>query len=174
MPGRKFCYVTSHCGDAPLETQVRNFFQNNLLWVIPSAIFVILAGILTLLSYFPQLVLSTSSTVRAHDAMGTIFNLTNNGFPVFGVEQICHLNITRPNGSPIISGLGIEMAPLGYLGHGKTKSLNCHHTAAGFNTESEMVIEIRYRPLYWPFRLSEDFPLQAERTDDGTWVWKEK
>jgi uncharacterized protein with PQ loop repeat len=173
MPGRKFCYLDSHCGDAPLETRVRNFFQNNLIWTVSVAIIVFLGGILTLFSYLPQLSLSEARTVRSHDAMGTIFNLTNNGLPVFGVEQICRMTITRPNGSPLIfGGGGIEMTPLGYLGHGKTKSLNCHHAAVGFNMDTDLIIEIRYRPLYLPWKLSDRFPLRAEKADDGTWVWK--
>ena len=173
MPGRRFCYIASHCGGAPLETRTRNFFQNNLFWIIPSAIVACLSGILTLLSYFPQLVISESRTVRSHDPMGTIFNLTNNGLPVFGVEQICRMTLSWPNGSPFIAGGGgIEMAPLGYLGHGKTKSLNCHHSVVGFNGAAAMVIEIKYRPIYWPFKFSERFSLQAEKADDGTWVWK--
>jgi hypothetical protein len=83
------------------------------------------------------------------------------------------MSITRPNGTPLITGGGgIEMAPLGYLGHGRTKSLNCHHSAVGFNTDTTMIIEIRYRTFYWPAKLSERFRFQAEKADDGTWAWK--
>ena len=102
MPDRRFCYINSHCGTAPLETRTRNFFQNNLFWIIPGAIVAVLGGILTLLSYVPQLDVSDAHTVRSRDPMGTIFNLTNNGLPVFGVEQICRMSIVRPNGMPLI------------------------------------------------------------------------
>lgn len=175
MPDRRFCYINSHCGTAPLETRTRNFFQNNLFWIIPGAIVAVLGGILTLLSYVPQLDVSDAHTVRSRDPMGTIFNLTNNGLPVFGVEQICRMSIVRPNGMPLITGGGgIEMAPLGYLVHGQTKSLNCHHSAVGFNMDTTLIIEIRYRPFYLPWKLSERFPFQAEKADDGTWAWKKQ
>ena len=100
---------------------------------------------------------------------------SNNGLlPVYGVEQTCIVNITAANGRPIVSGLSLGMRPLGDLGPGDTKSLNCQHAASGFNAQTSMNIAIQYRPLFWFKQLTKTFPLEAEKADDGTWVWKAK
>jgi hypothetical protein len=136
-------------------------------------ILAILTAFSTVQSFFTRLNISQNGTVRSHDAMGTVFNLTNNGIlPVFDVEPICHVDITSARGQPILSNLGIGMRPLGYLGSGETKSLECHHAASNFDTDTSMTIVINYRTLLWFWTGTKMFPVKAEKTDDGTWVWK--
>jgi hypothetical protein len=64
------------------------------------------------------------------------------------------------------------MQNLGSIGMWETKSLNCQHAASRFNAQTTLTIAIKYRPLLWFGKLTKEFPLQAERADDGTWVWK--
>jgi len=140
---------------------------------VPGILFAILSGMLTLLTYFPRLTIADNGTVRSRDPMGTVFNLTNGGvLPVFDVEQGCAVDITDENGRPRIRGLNVWMRPLGYLGPGDTKSLNCQHVASGFNSPTSMTVRIRYRPLFWFRKFTKAFPLEAEKKDDGSWVWK--
>src|SRR5271168_239617 len=86
MPGRRFCYVASHCGDAPLEAKVRNFFQNNLLWIVLVGIFTLVVAIPTLYGYLTRISVEPYSTVRSHEPLGTVFNLKNNG--IFDLHDV--------------------------------------------------------------------------------------
>jgi hypothetical protein len=150
-------------------------------WIKTSIVsmFTLLAGVPAFFSYFPQLALSQDGTVRERDAMGTVFNLTNNGpLPIFGVGQTCAVYIMGKNDRPMISGLRLTFKPLGYLGpFGGVKSLNCHHTVANMTdwvAHTSLTITIRYRPLFPPWEHSKEFPLEAEKADNGTWVWNSR
>jgi hypothetical protein len=62
-----------------------------LIWT--GVIFLIFTGVPALLSYFPSLSVLPASTVRSHDPMGTVFNLTNNGLlAVHDVDQSCGID----------------------------------------------------------------------------------
>jgi hypothetical protein len=137
-----------------------------------STIGVVLTIITAILTFSPHLTIAQNGTIRSHDAMGTVFNLPNDGLPIYDVEQICGVDITADNGRPIISGVGLGMQKLGSIGMCETKSLACQHAASRFNAQTSLTIVIKYRPLLWFGKLTKEFPLQAEKTDDGTWVWK--
>lgn len=131
-------------------------------------IFAILSGVLTLRYYSTRLALTPSDTARPNDPMGTIFSLTNGGmFPVYDVEQTCVVDI-----KPMLPGIGIRMRPLGTIGAGDTKTLNCQHGASNFDRQTSMTIAIEYRPLLWPWKITKPFPLESEMKPDGTWYWK--
>jgi hypothetical protein len=139
-------------------------------------IFLIFTAIPVGLSYFPHLSVTKSGTVRSRDAMGTIFDVTNNGIlPLYDVDQGCGFDQVKYAGGEIS---GISMTPfeykLGTLAPGDTKSLNCEKTLALGGTQFDIAIEITYRPLLWPWRITKSFPFEAEKADDGTWVWKQK
>jgi hypothetical protein len=138
-------------------------------------ILAILTAFSTVQSFFPHLTISENGTVRSHDPMGTIFNLTNNGIlPVREVDQVCGIDRIRFQGGED-TGFGLQPQGhlLGYLARGATKSLNCEHAIAMQGTsEAKISIEIIYKPILWPTKLSKYFQLEAEKADDGTWLWK--
>jgi hypothetical protein len=75
------------------------------------------------------------------------------------------------NGQNLMSDLSIVSPPLGYLGAGDTKSFTC----PGFrslNVGTKMIMSITYRPLLWFRKVTKRFLLQAEKADDGAWIWK--
>jgi hypothetical protein len=138
-------------------------------WTVFTVVFVILGAVLTL-QYFSsaRLTLAPVDTARPNDPMGTVFSVTNGGmFPVYDVEQTCVVDI-----KPSLPGIGIRMRPLGTIGAGDTKTLNCQHAASGFNRQTSMTIAIEYRPLFWPWKITKPFPLESEMKPDGTWYWK--
>jgi hypothetical protein len=158
-----------HPKPAVAERKSRWLSGAKLTWSLVGGVVTIITAILT---FLPHLTISQNGTVRSHDAMGTIFNLTNDALPIYDVEQICGVDITADNGRPIVSGVGLGMKNLGNLGMWETKSLDCQHSASRFNAQTSLTIVIKYRPLLWFGKLSMEFPLQAEKADDGTWVWK--
>jgi hypothetical protein len=133
-----------------------------------STIGVVLTIITAILTFSPHLTIAQNGTVRPHDAMGTIFNLTNDGLPIFGVEQICSIN-----NAGRLSDVDLGWPNLlGNIGIWDTKSLNCEHALVGVNAPTSLTIEIKYRPLLWFWKITKSFPLQSEQAEDGTWVWK--
>jgi hypothetical protein len=138
------------------------------IWSVTLGVLAILGGVLTLQYYSTRLTLAPTDTARPQDPMGTTFSLTNNGmFPVYGVEQTCVVHI-----KPVLPNFGIRMQPLGKIGAGDTKTLNCQHAASNFNRQTAMTIAIEYRPMLWPGRITKQFPLEAEMKPDGTWYWR--
>jgi hypothetical protein len=146
-----------------------------LVWFVTLGILAILGGLATFLSFLPHLTISENGTIRSHDPMGTVFNLTNNGIlPVREVDQVCGIDRIRFQGGED-SGFGIQPKEhlLGYLAPGATKSLNCEQAIAMQGTSVARIgIKIVYQPILWPTKLSKYFQLEAEKADDGTWVWK--
>ena len=137
-------------------------------WTVTVAIITVLGGVSALLTFLPHLTLSQNGTVRPHDPMGTVFNLTNEGLPIYDVEQICSIN-----NAGRFSDIGLGWPNLlGNLSIWQTKSLNCEHALEGVNAPTSLTIEIKYRPLLWFKKITKPFPLQAEKADDGTWIWK--
>jgi hypothetical protein len=159
-----------HAKQVIAERKTRWWSGARLVWTVIA--FLVFTAIPALLTYFPRLTVAQAGTIRPHDAMGTVFNVTNGPLPIYDVEQTCIADITAADGRPIVSGLGIGMQPLGDIGAGDTKSLNCQHAASRFNAQTSLTIAIKYRPLLWFWKITKAFPLQAEKADDGTWVWK--
>jgi hypothetical protein len=177
MPGRKFCYLASHCGDAPLESRAQNFFQNNPIWKVVVFIVTLVFGIPALYSYSTRLSVVPFSTVRPHEPMGTIFNVTNDGiFDLHNMTQECDLIMVKGrDGNEIGNTITAPMDySLGDLPAGTTKSLSCEKIVKGLIGEASIVIAINYSsPLRHQPR-TKRFPFQSEQADDGTWVWKAK
>lgn len=146
-------------------------------WTVVVGIITVLGGVSAVLSFFPRLTIPENGTVRSHDPMGTVFNLTNNGIlPVTEVDHVCGIDRIQFQGG-VASGFGLQPKEhlLGYIAPGATKSLNCEHAIAmQGNSEAKISIEIIYKPILWPTKLSKSFRLEAEKADDGTWVWKAK
>jgi hypothetical protein len=139
----------------------------------------VVVAIPTLYSYATRITVTPGQSIRSHEPMGTIFNVTNNGvFTVYRVTHACRLDrvdrsLTDPYG---ISGPEIHYTfSLGDLPPGATKSLSCENVVAGARGYAAITIIIFY--ARWPMthhELSESFSFKSVRADDGTWVWKAK
>lgn len=157
-----------------VEQKARWWSRAKLIWTV--VIFLLFTGMPALLSYFPHLAVYPTSSVSPHEALGTVFNLTNNGLlPVYEVVHTCQVETSDGAGGGIKGGIGITHGDpkLGNLEAGMTKSLSCERTVRGAVTAS-MTIWITYRSLLWPLKITKFFQFEAEKADDGTWVWKAK
>jgi len=145
----------------------------NRLWSVIVVMITLIGGIFAGLSYFPRLEVSPGNSVSSHEALGTIFNLTNNGLlTVLDVVHNCQVEAGDGAGGGLKGILlGRGDGKLGNLEAGMTKSLSCERTAGGAVTAS-MTIWITYRSVLWPLKITKPYRFEAERADDGTWVWK--
>ena len=144
-------------------------------WKVLTVIFAILGGMLTVRYFATRIAVSAGGTVSAQEALGTVFNLTNNGmFTLHDVWHTCEPQIVFPTGNTIGGGIGMVHAADGNLGDlepGQTKSLACERTIYGV-AKASMGILIEYRPGWWPWKFDKLFVFEAVRADDGTWLWK--
>ena len=145
-------------------------------WKVITVIFAILGGVLTVRYFATRIAVAPAGTVSAQEALGTVFNLTNNGmFTLDDVWHTCEPQIIDPNTGALTLGGGIGIVRpdpnLGDLEPGQTKSLGCDGIANGVSNAS-MGILIAYRPGWWPWKFKKLFRFKAVRADDGTWLWK--
>ena len=131
----------------------------------------VIAGVVSL---FPKLSVDLSGTIRANDPLGTVFYLANEGIvPIHDVNALCeivqsgnaHLNIhnfsarTRHSHAETLSP-----------GHKMT--VGCENVIATQGAvRGELTITVDYKVAWtWWYRHTE-FPMLAEESEDGTWVW---
>ena len=156
MPGRRFCFVSSHCGTAPFETRIRNFFQNSLIWIVLVGIFTVVVAIPTLYGYATRISVVSAVTIRAREPMGTIFNLYNNGiFDLHKVAEEC--DVSFPKYGSIVFDHNSASDVLGELPAGTYKSLNCEHAVVGFPGAASLEISITFNSPLWPFQRTQRF-----------------
>jgi hypothetical protein len=143
-------------------------------------------GVLTFLSalegaltFIPRLSVAPVASIRVHDPMGTVFSLTNNGIlPIHDVQALCGIDRVKTTGGGGISGIAFEMpeSHADVLLPTDSMTVPCAHAVnmgAGA-ASAEITIHITYRPDLVPWHREIDFPLEAEKADDGTWLWKHK
>ena len=175
LPGKPYCNMVSHRRAALWRTRIMNFGAK--LWAVITTCLALVVAVPALNGYLIRISVAPYSTVRSHEPMGTVFNVTNNGiFDLHSVTQSCDLmDIEDMRSNQFFQNVRLE--PSNYelrdLPAGATKSLPCEYTAAGFHGGGSIAIVITFStsPLQW-YRRSKTFPFYAERADDGTWVWK--
>ena len=142
------------------------------------SVIALIAALLGIWNYVsPRISVSASGSVREHEALGTIFNLSNNGsLTIHEVKIRCGIhNLQEPGQRPLISNITVIPygSDLGNLEAGKTVGLPCENIIWGAQqAEGDIVIEVSYRPDFWHWRKHTYFRFISEKTDDGTWVWK--
>jgi hypothetical protein len=154
-----------------------NYEFRRKLWAVITTCFALVVAVPALNGYLIRISVAPYSTVRSHEPMGTVFNVTNNGvFDLHSVTQSCDLmDLKDMRSNQFFQNVRLE--PSNYelrdLPAGATKSLPCEYTAAGFHGGGSIAIVITFStsPLQW-YRRSKTFPFYAEQADDGTWVWK--
>lgn len=133
------------------------------------------------LNSLPKLSVDVSGSLQPTSPMGTIFYLSNDGaLPVHDVVVTCgNLEIAGQNLR--VTSLGAEFpappeARANILSPGHKMTLP-YAPAFGFTaisnfTGAQLVISVHYRPDYVPWKKIAVFPFKAERTSNGTWIWK--
>lgn len=174
LPGKRYCNMGSHRRAALWRTRFKNSCRK--WWPVITAIFALVVGVPALNSYATGLSVAPTSTVRPHEAMGTIFDLTNDGiFTLRNVTQECNFK-AAVQGRYTYANNRIEPpdVPLGDLPSGATKSLSCEHAVLGFKDKASIEIKIIFTSPLFHRRTTRSFPFESEQADGGTWVWKAK
>jgi hypothetical protein len=137
-------------------------------------------GILTVagffLNYIPKLSVDTSGSLRPQDPMGTVFYLSNDGlFAVHDVFANCYF--VRIEGAVDLYNFKIALpsSRAKILSPGHKMTLPCAHAVAseaGAVTNAEITLLVDYRPDWIWWHKHTEFPMRAEKIENGTWLWK--
>jgi hypothetical protein len=147
-----------------------------LEWTI--AIFGILIGLLGLyLNYAPKLSMDTSGSLRPHDPTGTVFYLSNDGLlSLYDVTATCGIDNIETQGGGRISGFALQPTEThaDVLSPGHKMTLPCAQAIVVDLPigNAKMTVRVRYRPAFVWWHKTEKFPLEAMKTRDGNWIWK--
>jgi hypothetical protein len=172
LPGRSYCNMASHRRAALCRTRIGNFGRR--WWPVVTTGFALVVGIPSFYSYSARISVEPVSTIRSHEPMGTVFNVTNTGtFDLHNVTQACDAILPK-YGNNSFFGHNRQLAVLGDLPAGRSKSLDCEHLVAGIPGAARAEISITFNSLLWPRTRTATFLFQSEQANDGTWVWKAK
>lgn len=130
------------------------------------------AGVLTLI---PRLSVDVSGSLRSHDPMGTVFALSNDGLlPVHDINVVCGIESLRDTGGNGITGIGMVLpgSHSDILSPANKMTLPCAHAVEMTLVTAKITIVVTYRPDFVWWHRTAEYPMDAERADDGTWVWK--
>ena len=168
LPGKSYCNMESHRQAALWRTRVKNF--GSKWWPVFIGVFTLAVGIPSLYSYTTgSLSYLLVAQFAPHEAMGTIFNLTNDGiFMLRNVAEECNVE-AAVQGRYTFANNRMEPpdVPLGDLPPGATKSLSCEHAVLGLKTKASIEIKIIFTsPLHR--RTTRSFLFESEQADDGT------
>jgi serine/threonine protein kinase len=137
------------------------------------------------LSNLPKLSVDVSGSLRPNDRMGTTLNLSNKGIlPVYDVKAGCdvkRVDISPPVDSQLAGPIAFN-APESRaeaLSPGQEMTVPCARAIsispdnlAISEIHAEMFMVVSYRPKGVWWHKAEKFPMEAKKTEKGTWVWK--
>lgn len=156
----------------------RKQFVRTLEWVVGIACVILIVAEFALTN-LPKLSADVSPPSSSNDA-GAIFNLNNKGLlPVYDVKAGCEVmrvdtppsveptTVYFPESSAEVLSPGREMTvPCGEAIATKQNNMETREIHA------EMFFVVTYRPKGVWWHKSEKFPMEARKTENGTWVWK--
>jgi serine/threonine protein kinase len=161
-----------------LETTPRKRLVRTLEWVVGIACVILIVAEFALTN-LPKLSADVSPPLSSNDG-GAIFNLNNKGLlPVYDVKAGCEVmrvdtpssadptTVYFPESRAEVLSPGREMAvPCGRVIATKQNNMETSENHA------EMFFVVTYRPKGVWWHKSEKFPMEARKTENGTWIWK--
>lgn len=135
-------------------------------------VFEILVGILSVL---PKVGLETSGTLRAHDPLGTVFNVVNEGqLSIYDVTVTCGIwKVIGEDGSIFDRGaISDDQSHAEMLEPLQELTAPCRKFMPTNPIKAEINVFVDFRPAFIPWHKEVSFAMNAERGEDGTWVWK--
>jgi hypothetical protein len=155
-------------------------------WKLPLEILGGISVIVTILGFvltaLPKLSIDLSGSLQPQDPMATLFYLSNDGIlPIHDIEASCYIGDVE-YGKWKVEGFNIHRpGSLGthaeILSPGHKMSLPCERIFAmpeGTATKAELSVFVDYRPDWTWWHKQTQFPLVAEKTAEGAWVWKHR
>ena len=181
MPDRRFCYIASHCGDAPLNTRIKNFFRNSPIWLYVSAIAVALAFTVLI----PRLTPTVSDPKDPDRPFSASVTITNSGLlPLNHVSALIAVREIRGNGSvPFVDFVGrsdysSQVGNTQWFPHALwpddrfTVALNdVYSTTRERLGKADMGIVVHYELPIIHVGLQKIFPLHIVKQSNGNFYW---
>lgn len=131
-----------------------------------------------------KLSVDVSGSLQSANPMATVFSLSNDGtLPIHSVMAVCGavqftMGKWQMESGPD-AGFIFPESKTEILSPGHKMTLPCGHVigppvgvAPTDITRAEITIVVHYRPDWWPWHKTMRFPWKAEKTQDGTWIWK--
>jgi hypothetical protein len=158
--------------------------MQTLKWVAGIA-FLTLSVTEFVLTNLPKLSADVSGPLRPNDLMGAMFYLSNQGLlPVYDVKAGCKvmrvdtpLSTNRDFAEPTTVYFPESHAEI--LSPGREMGVPCGRAIAikqdnpeTSEMHAEMFFVVTYRPKWVWWHKSEDFPMETQKTEKGTWIWK--
>jgi hypothetical protein len=148
-------------------------------WKMPLGALTVLSAIAGVLTLIPRLSLEISGSRDPRSPTKTVFAISNDGLlPVHDVDILCRMDDVASEGGYSVSGKGaFKFGPDSHaatLSPTQKMSLYCDR-ALNFTypiTKAEMTILVSYRPYWVWWHRHLEFPLKAQKADDGTWIWR--
>jgi hypothetical protein len=124
--------------------------------------------------FLSKLSVEASGSLRSSDPMGTVFHVSNDGvLPLYDLVVTCGAKDIE-SGSRNVKNIGFlrPQSSAAILSPGHKMDAACAHTVVSTSTsKAELTIVVNYRrPLTW-WSTTDEFPLEAERSADGAWIW---
>jgi len=148
-------------------------------WKVPLEIFLGFCAVVSLLAagvtFLPKLSVDTSGSLRSRDPMGTVFYISNDGLlPLYDITVDCGIYDVQAPRITFHGNFAVRFpdshADVLHPGHKMTTP--CAHAVNVQATSARIAIIVDYRPPWVWWHRREQFPLEAERSEDGTWIWK--
>jgi hypothetical protein len=146
------------------------------------AVFSAILGIVAfVLSNAPKLSVDVSGSLQPANPMSTVFYLSNDGLlPVHDVVVACGAPQLKAGKYEIESEQDARFlfpdSKAAKLSPGHKMTLPCAHLVGVADpasiTEAEITIIADYRPDWVPWHKTARFPWKAEKTENGSWIWK--
>lgn len=158
---------------APITTPERGWLKLGL--EIFGVVCAIVGFVGVILSVLPKLSVGVSGSLRPLDPMATVFYVSNDGLvSVYDVKVSCVVrDLSGTNGAGYHNlRFQTDAAPMHRLEPGHKLTADCSRPFnAEAATKAEMGLMVEYKPLPVWWKKSTIFPMKAEKTASGEWVW---
>jgi hypothetical protein len=138
-----------------------------------AAVLLTLAGLV--LNALPKLSVGSSGSLAPNDPRAAIFYLSNDGMlPIYQVNLACGLNNLGELTDNIVLELGQQSTPV--LSPGHRLPLSCSGAVQidrmSPKAKARITLLVTYRPAGVLWRKHANFPMEAENSASGEWIWK--
>jgi len=147
-------------------------------WKLPLETLGMISAIAGVLTLIPRVSLEISGSRQPTSPMRTVFSLANDGLlPVHDVNVTCGVDKLVNEYGGGISGIGFQFpeSHADTLSPSQKMSLPCDRIidmGSVAVTSAKMTVFVTYRPDYVWWHRHIEFPVEAQKTDDGMWLWR--
>jgi hypothetical protein len=145
-------------------------------WAIPLQVLGALSAIAGILTFVPRIELQVTGSLDPSAPMKTVFSVDAQSLlPIHDAHAICDIGKIADKFGGGIYGIQFTFpeSHADTLSPGQQMSLPCDRIVDMAATDqAKMTIDVTYRPSWVWWHRHVEFPVEAARASDGTWVWK--